>query len=627
MASRMRPPANGANATHMYKLEQFKAVRELGTGSFGSVHQVVDNASGENFAMKVIEKHKVIDKGLEDQLKCEVLTQLRAHHPHVLGMKYYFEDSSRVYCLLEYADRGQLFAHLKTYARGLPEHRAAAFFSDTAQGVQYLHQNKIVHRDLKPENILLFGEQLHAKIGDLGWCAQLTAERPTRLTFCGTMDYLAPEVLKSEPHDFAVDLWALGVLLFEMLVARAPFTSDSKKAMIDSICKAKLDFGSAAVSPEAKSLIQGLLQVQKTKRLSLEDLLNSRWLRSLAASRRTPPTHAADAAAGHVPGLDATRLMPRGDASNQVAGSMRPAAAQPADGSRTPPLPVVSPVTGPQEAELPPGTSKSMSKLDLDSTQARDLDARMGQALASLDKSFVGRLNGHHDRERGRLQGIRAFEVPDGDVSEGLRPLSPSATAEPSGHLSSPSSPPRPARQHSGAFGQSLHSISQSAESRWLPPVGKDCDLLSVVDDARIDLEELDRHLHRQYEGGLRGSGASLRSGQTPHIKVTRGPRGEAEPAYLASALLTARGEYGVGESYTSATASAPLKARPKKASSKLALEQSAAASAALSSASVTPGEGNVDESAESFIQQSANFLGSFFGLSFAANQDDPPQR
>mmetsp|Transcript_69416 Transcript_69416/g.195936 ORF Transcript_69416/g.195936 Transcript_69416/m.195936 type:complete len:656 (-) Transcript_69416:29-1996(-) len=275
-------PSGRGSSSRDYTLSDFETTRELGTGSFGVVRQVVHRETGETFAMKVLEKQRVVERGLEEQLKREVLTQLKANHPNVVRMLYYFEDSARVNCLLEYADKGQLFAYLRNHVSGLPEPRAAQFFSDSAQGLAYLHGLGVAHRDLKPENILLYGESLRAKLGDLGWCVEITAERPDRGTFCGTPDYLSPEMWLNEPHDTAVDLWALGVLLFEMLVARAPFAARSQKDAMELILAARPEFPPGAMSQGPQELISGLLQREQKGRTPLAKVLQHPWVATMA---------------------------------------------------------------------------------------------------------------------------------------------------------------------------------------------------------------------------------------------------------------------------------------------------------------------------------------------------------
>eukprot|EP00927_Polykrikos_kofoidii_P011926 TRINITY_DN15102_c0_g1_i1.p1 TRINITY_DN15102_c0_g1~~TRINITY_DN15102_c0_g1_i1.p1 ORF type:complete len:646 (+),score=112.75 TRINITY_DN15102_c0_g1_i1:37-1938(+) len=274
------PPSEAASAAPPYELEQFEVIREVGKGSFGLVKEVRKRDTGDPFAMKVLDKQHIVERNLQEQLKREVLIQLRVNHANVLRMHYYFEDTSRIYCLLEFADGGQLFRYLKQHEGGrVPQARAASFFADVARGVEYLHGERIVHRDLKPENVLLFGKDLRAKIADFGWCAELTVERPSRNTFCGTLDYVAPEMLQGEPHGLAVDLWALGVLLYEMLLGRAPFTSASKKQTMEQICAANLAVPNGLTLPEgAESIIRSLLKLEPRSRTLASAVSNHPWL-------------------------------------------------------------------------------------------------------------------------------------------------------------------------------------------------------------------------------------------------------------------------------------------------------------------------------------------------------------
>eukprot|EP00440_Ansanella_granifera_P031728 gb/GFBE01034437.1/.p1 GENE.gb/GFBE01034437.1/~~gb/GFBE01034437.1/.p1 ORF type:complete len:332 (+),score=62.93 gb/GFBE01034437.1/:1-996(+) len=268
--------SSGNAANPAYTLSQFSVQGELGAGAFGVVQRVVNRETGQIHAMKVLEKTKVVQRGLQEQLKREVLTQLRVKHENLVRLQYYFEDAARIYCLLEFADGGQLFAYLKSKGM-LPDARAASFFFDTASGLNYLHGLSIAHRDLKPENILLFGGDLRAKLGDFGWCVELTKSEPTRLTFCGTLDYVSPEMLKGEPHDLGVDLWALGVLLFEMLLARAPFAGSSKKETIENICSVKFEVPVGSMSPGAEELVRALLVEQSHSRMRPQHVLSHTW--------------------------------------------------------------------------------------------------------------------------------------------------------------------------------------------------------------------------------------------------------------------------------------------------------------------------------------------------------------
>eukprot|EP00419_Tripos_fusus_P004447 CAMPEP_0172696160 /NCGR_PEP_ID=MMETSP1074-20121228/27859_1 /TAXON_ID=2916 /ORGANISM="Ceratium fusus, Strain PA161109" /LENGTH=492 /DNA_ID=CAMNT_0013516865 /DNA_START=67 /DNA_END=1541 /DNA_ORIENTATION=+ len=295
----------GRSGQPQYTLSQFRADGDLGAGSFGQVRRVVNEETGEVFAMKVMEKEKVVQRGLQEQLRREVLTQLRVRHANVVKLHYYFEDAASIYCLLEYADAGQLFAYLQKHPKGVPEPRAAQLFADSASGLGYLHSLRVAHRDLKPENILLFGQQLRAKLCDFGWCVELTPENPARTTFCGTMEYVAPEMLTSEPHDGSVDIWALGVLLYEMLLARSPFVGASQKETMERIIAVRYELPKGVMTQGPEELIRGLLQMEAHARMSLARVLRHPWV---AAARSETGTADADA---HADGLDATRAAPR----------------------------------------------------------------------------------------------------------------------------------------------------------------------------------------------------------------------------------------------------------------------------------------------------------------------------
>eukprot|EP00439_Symbiodinium_sp_Y106_P024253 s3676_g2.t4 len=267
-----------------YFLSQFSPVCELGAGSFGVVQKCINSTSGGVYAMKTIEKARVIEKDMGEQVKREVLTQLKVKHKNLVRLHYYFEDAARIYCLLEFADQGQLFAYLKAENRPLPEPRAASFFFDTARGIDYLHSLRIAHRDLKPENVLLFGDELLAKVGDFGWCVELT-DGP-RLTFCGTLEYVSPEMLCGEPHDEAVDLWALGVLLYEMLLSHAPFLG-SKKDLMDRICDVDFHIPRGSMSASPEELIRGLLVRSGSCRMPLKRILEHEWSLAVCIAQDT----------------------------------------------------------------------------------------------------------------------------------------------------------------------------------------------------------------------------------------------------------------------------------------------------------------------------------------------------
>lgn len=260
-----------------YALSDFHSVgAPLGGGSYGKVTKVVHRRTGDVFAMKVVPKQKVVEHQMEDYLAREVKTQLRLQHPNILKLLYYFEDAEEVHLLLEFASGGSLFGVLKRSGR-LAEEVAARYFTDVALALDYLHGKGVVHRDLKPENILMCEGDV-AKLADFGWCAELDKGGAPRHTFCGTWDYLSPEMVNSEPHDHNVDIWAIGVLKYEMLTSRSPFAASSQVKALMRITKVDLQIPDH-VSGLAADLLRKLLVKEPRERLPLARAVEHPWVR------------------------------------------------------------------------------------------------------------------------------------------------------------------------------------------------------------------------------------------------------------------------------------------------------------------------------------------------------------
>mmetsp|Transcript_59397 Transcript_59397/g.141674 ORF Transcript_59397/g.141674 Transcript_59397/m.141674 type:complete len:645 (+) Transcript_59397:47-1981(+) len=252
--------------------DDFERLAELGAGSCGTVTKVSHKFTGEVFALKTIQRQLVQDNKLQEHVAREVATQQKLKHPNIVRLCEYFEDSDQIYLLLEFAPEGSLFSKIR--AQNCIAHaEAASIFVDVTSALIHLHRHGIAHRDLKPENVLLFPDR--AKLADFGWCAELT--RDGRKTFCGTMDYLSPEMVSRQPHDHRVDIWALGVLLYEMLVGQPPFQGRNNAHALQRILSVDLVMPTAL--PEgAAALIQALMQATPEDRPSLEAALRWPWL-------------------------------------------------------------------------------------------------------------------------------------------------------------------------------------------------------------------------------------------------------------------------------------------------------------------------------------------------------------
>jgi len=160
--------------------------------------------------------------GVEHQLRREIEIQAHLRHRNILRMFGYFWDEKRVYLILEYAPKGELYKELTRRGR-FSERRGAMYVASLAAALDYMHGKHVIHRDIKPENLLL-GYKGEIKLADFGWSVHAPSSR--RTTLCGTLDYLPPEMIENKEHDHSVDNWSLGVLAYEFLCGAPPFEAE-----------------------------------------------------------------------------------------------------------------------------------------------------------------------------------------------------------------------------------------------------------------------------------------------------------------------------------------------------------------------------------------------------------------
>lgn len=210
-------------APKQFHLGMFEIGKPLGKGKFGRVYLARERSSGYVCALKVLHKSELQQGKVEKQVRREIEIQSNLRHPNILRLFGHFHDSKRVFLILEFAGKGELYKHLRKENR-FPEWKAAQYVAQMAAALKYLHKKHVMHRDIKPENILL-GIHGELKVSDFGWSVHAPNNR--RQTMCGTLDYLPPEMLKPGTSDNfyneKVDLWSLGVLTYEFLVGEAPF--------------------------------------------------------------------------------------------------------------------------------------------------------------------------------------------------------------------------------------------------------------------------------------------------------------------------------------------------------------------------------------------------------------------
>ncbi|XP_071502360.1 aurora kinase C-like [Diadema antillarum] len=265
--------ANQQAPKKTWTLKDFDIGRPLGKGKFGNVYLAREKQTKYIVALKVLFKSQLQKSQVEHQLRREIEIQAHLRHPNILRLFGYFYDETRVYLILEFAPRGELYKELQRAGR-FNEQRTATYIRQLADALKYCHSKKVIHRDIKPENLLL-GLLGDLKIADFGWSVHAPSSR--RTTLCGTMDYLPPEMIEGRMHDEKVDLWSLGVLCYEFLVGKPPFEAEGSSETYRRITKVDYRFPNY-VTAGARDLIKRLLQHNPSHRLPLEQVLVHPWI-------------------------------------------------------------------------------------------------------------------------------------------------------------------------------------------------------------------------------------------------------------------------------------------------------------------------------------------------------------
>uniref|UniRef100_A0AAX7VH58 protein kinase C n=1 Tax=Astatotilapia calliptera TaxID=8154 RepID=A0AAX7VH58_ASTCA len=249
-----------------FSLQDFKCVAVLGRGHFGKVLLAEYKSTGEMFAIKALKKGDIVARDEVDSLMCEKRifeTVNSVRHPFLVNLFACFQTQEHVCFVMEYAAGGDLMMHI--HADVFSEPRAVFYAACVVLGLQFLHDHKIVYRDLKLDNLLLDTEG-YVKIADFGLCKEGMGFRDRTSTFCGTPEFLAPEVLTETSYTRAVDWWGLGVLIFEMLVGESPFPGDDEEEVFDSIVNDEVRYP-RFLSTEAISIMRRLLRRSPERRL------------------------------------------------------------------------------------------------------------------------------------------------------------------------------------------------------------------------------------------------------------------------------------------------------------------------------------------------------------------------
>ena len=266
--------------------EDFESFEDkcIGEGTYGSVWKVRNKLTKEIFAIKVMNKENIIRHNMVEQINKEIEIMYKLNHPNIIKLYSHFEDNEQFCLIMEYASKGHLFSLIKKH-RKLNQIMAKQYLKEIISAIKYLHEKipPIIHRDIKPENILI-DQDGNCKLADFGWASFDYGDK-IRDIYCGTPEYLAPEMINQTGHDKSVDIWAIGILLFEMLTGRTPFNLYGDKSQLYNSIKILNINWPDDLPILAKDLINRILCINPDERLNLDEIINHQWFRDTPSLR------------------------------------------------------------------------------------------------------------------------------------------------------------------------------------------------------------------------------------------------------------------------------------------------------------------------------------------------------
>ena len=258
---------------------EFNSPKIIGIGSYGKVYLYRNITDKKLYAIKHLDK-MILCKSIHTikRIYDEINIQSRIHHQNIVRLLNVKENDKSIYLIMEYANTGSLFKYIRD-KQCLSEEESFIFFSQIINAIYFLHKNDFIHRDIKPENILIFDNKV-CKLCDFGCCVELNGKQ--RSTYCGTTEYMSPEIVNKMEYSKEIDIWSLGILLYEMIHGYSPFNPNNEyyntKEVIDKIKIHDLHFD-INISKECKDLICHLLDKNAKNRYKIEDIFNSDFIK------------------------------------------------------------------------------------------------------------------------------------------------------------------------------------------------------------------------------------------------------------------------------------------------------------------------------------------------------------
>ena len=264
----------------MDSIDNYQVGELLGKGGFASVYKARCISSGEEVAIKMVDKQQMFRSGMNERVRQEVGIHARLKHPAIVELFTFFEDASYVYLVLELCHNGELARYLKNTKLSFSEPETRVVMEQVVSGLMYLHSHAIMHRDLTLANLMLTRD-MKVKIGDFGLATKISSPAERHVTMCGTPNFISPEVATRSSHGLEADVWGLGCLLYTLLVGRPPFDTAGVRSTLTKVVMADYHLPDhLGLSPEVRDLIDHLLRKNPAERIKLREISSHPWMRS-----------------------------------------------------------------------------------------------------------------------------------------------------------------------------------------------------------------------------------------------------------------------------------------------------------------------------------------------------------